>query len=455
MDRPRLSLAVNWRDFEKAAHGVFLDALKRLCQYKRLPTAEPSISLEVFHLALAAHQDQYQAGTCLYQFTIEPDATSKPQPDDAAPDSRLRKRPDFACTMKDMQAVHPSLSQVSYYLECKRLGRQEGDQVFNDLYSEKGIARFMTEEHQYAKGCESAAMIGFVEDMEPDAVLREVNAFATGRAIPSLTKAAAGWMSGEATVLPGVSLNRSFDTNPILLHHFWVDLRGCKLDVPSDHPPQAAGNPLPGTAAEQPGKTAVPAPPAVTKRPAQHIAILGWGSLLWDPDADFDSQHGDWQKGGPTLKIEFSRISTTKRPGVLTLVIDEVNGSPVPVSWCLSKRGSVAAVQKDLREREGTKADDIKVIRVDEPHGPFPAGSVEATIADWAKQNSLTAVVWTGLRSNFQQTNSDFTPAAALTYLKGLKTARKNKAVEYIRNAPAFVQTAFRTAFEADSDFVG
>jgi hypothetical protein len=454
MDRPRLSLAVNWSDFEKAVHRVFLDALRRLCLYERLPTAEPSISLEIFHLALAAHQDQYLSGDCLYQFTIEPDATSKPQPDDAAPDSRLKKRPDFACTMKDMQAVHSSLSQVSYYLECKRLGQPEGELVFNNLYSAKGMARFMTEEHQYAKGCESAAMIGFIEDMEPDTVFGEVNSFATGRAIPSLTKAAAGWRSGEATVMPTVSLKRSFDANPILLHHFWVDLRGCNFDVPSKHPPQAAGNPLLGAAAQKPGETAAPAPPAVANRPAQRIAILGWGSLLWDPDADFDLRHGNWQTGGPTLKIEFSRISTTKRPGALTLVIDDANGTSVPVSWCLSKRSSVIAVQRDLRERERAKTEDIKVLRVDEPHEPFSPGSVEALICDWAKQNGMTAVVWTGLPSNFEETNPKFTPAAALAYLKKLKTARKNKAIEYIRNAPTFARTAFRTAFEADPDFM-
>lgn len=37
------------------------------------------------------------------------------------------------------------------------------------------------------------------------------------------------------------------------------------------------------------------------------ISILGWGSLIWD------WRHlpitGDWQRGGPVLPIEFSRIS--------------------------------------------------------------------------------------------------------------------------------------------------
>ena len=45
------------------------------------------------------------------------------------------------------------------------------------------------------------------------------------------------------------------------------------------------------------------------------IAILGWGSLLWDEHAEFDKEHNDWQLEGPSLKLEFSRISRFgKRP---------------------------------------------------------------------------------------------------------------------------------------------
>jgi hypothetical protein len=37
------------------------------------------------------------------------------------------------------------------------------------------------------------------------------------------------------------------------------------------------------------------------------IAILAWGSLIWDRR---DLQiAGDWQAGGPIVKIEFSRVS--------------------------------------------------------------------------------------------------------------------------------------------------
>ena len=41
-----------------------------------------------------------------------------------------------------------------------------------------------------------------------------------------------------------------------------------------------------------------------------NIAILGWGSLIWDPrDLQFD---GQWRENGPLFPIEFSRPSPTQ-----------------------------------------------------------------------------------------------------------------------------------------------
>lgn len=62
------------------------------------------------------------------------------------------------------------------------------------------------------------------------------------------------------------------------------------------------------------------------------IAILGWGSLLWDQRAEFDKKHEDWQFDGPSLMLEFSRVSQT-RNGALTLVLDFNNGKPCQVAY--------------------------------------------------------------------------------------------------------------------------
>lgn len=71
-----------------------------------------------------------------------------------------------------------------------------------------------------------------------------------------------------------------------------------------------------------------------------NIAILGWGSLLWEGGAEFDQTHSAWQSAGPSVKLEVSRISKT-RAGALTLVEDENNGIPTTVAWCRSRRSNV------------------------------------------------------------------------------------------------------------------
>ena len=93
------------------------------------------------------------------------------------------------------------------------------------------------------------------------------------------------------------------------------------------------------------------------------IAILGWGSLLWDtttPQAqEFDRHRGNWLFDGPRLRLEFSRISHS-RNSALTLVLDYENGGePSQVAYALSKRKHPEDAACDLRCREGTVMKNI------------------------------------------------------------------------------------------------
>jgi hypothetical protein len=79
------------------------------------------------------------------------------------------------------------------------------------------------------------------------------------------------------------------------------------------------------------------------------IAILGWGSLVWDPRALRLTGH--WMEGGPALPIEFSRISDNGR---LTLVIDEAHGVDVPTRYARSALSDLDEAIVDLQKREGS-----------------------------------------------------------------------------------------------------
>ena len=182
------------------------------------------------------------------------------------------------------------------------------------------------------------------------------------------------------------------------------------------------------------------------------IAILGWGSLLWEPGAEFEKWiELPWKNDGPKLAIEFSRISNS-RNGALTLVIDDVNGTPTNVAWCLSKRDRLEDAISDLQSREGTTAANIASVSVaDKPADP---ASLQNEIILWATKKKFDAVIWTALKSNFEgEAGKPFSVEEALAHLKGLDDIGKARAAEYVRNAPRFVKTKLRSALASDPNF--
>jgi hypothetical protein len=166
-------------------------------------------------------------------------------------------------------------------------------------------------------------------------------------------------------------------------------------------------------------------------------AILGWGSLLWEHRPEFDEWHDHWRLCGPSLKLEFSRVSST-RLGALTLVVDPEHGAATRVAWCLSKRKDPADAVADLRCREGCPIRYIE--RLDTASSSENASSAHECareIAIWAQKLELQVVVWTALPSNFaEKVKRPFSVEEAIRYLKELPAAAKAKAAEYIGRAP-------------------
>ncbi|MDE0057556.1 MAG: hypothetical protein OXI22_20795 [Defluviicoccus sp.] len=176
------------------------------------------------------------------------------------------------------------------------------------------------------------------------------------------------------------------------------------------------------------------------------IAVLGWGSLLWDKDGEFDNRRRRWQYDGPTLKLEFSRISE-KRRGALTLVIDSENGMDAQVAWALSRRDRIGDAAEDLRKREKAHRKFIGMHSVAGDRRGRDANAL-AAIEDWADKRGLDGMVWTDLPGNFvDKTGERFSVDAAIRYLKSLRGDDRERAFRYIRNAPAFIRTPLRMAF--------
>ncbi len=169
------------------------------------------------------------------------------------------------------------------------------------------------------------------------------------------------------------------------------------------------------------------------------VAVLGWGSLIWDPQ-NLKVQ-GNWEADGPTLPLEFSRIS---RNGRLTLVVDPQNGERLVSLWALSSLPTLADAVKNLADRENTSEQNIGVVERNRVvRARYPV--VGQDIRTWAQGKDLDAVIWTDLPSNFQdRSNQPFSLSNAKAYLTGLVPPALQLAKEYMQKAPRQIATRLR-----------
>jgi len=148
------------------------------------------------------------------------------------------------------------------------------------------------------------------------------------------------------------------------------------------------------------------------------------------------------------LPIEFARISNDQR---LTLVIHP--GSPDQRTyWALSEFETLKDARANLGDREGTQ--NLKNIHSLTTTGKQLGeidGQIFTKIRQWLEtQKNLEVAIWTGVQSNWESRRGKFRPEDAVKYVRELERAKNNakeafdRTREYIRNAPAQIQTPVR-----------
>lgn len=182
------------------------------------------------------------------------------------------------------------------------------------------------------------------------------------------------------------------------------------------------------------------------------IAVIGWGSLIWDLDDLAPKVEGGWMmKAGPALPFEFSLVSKKRKMG-LAVCLDPDNGDVCPTHAILSTRRDIHQAAEDLFRRERSPAVDFI--------GAFCAQSgflrarldpVGAAMRDWCAATGAAGAVWTDHASNFAAHRGEgFSVAAAAAYLRGLAGESLEEAVRYIEFAPETTSTPLRRALAAD-----
>ncbi len=181
------------------------------------------------------------------------------------------------------------------------------------------------------------------------------------------------------------------------------------------------------------------------------IAVLGWGSLIWDPRDLMLA--GAFEPTGPSLPLEFSRVSRDRR---LTLVIDEARGAPCTTYVAPSMFSDLDQAIDNLRLREGMP-DRAGIGFVDIHDGRRSDTAwrrhprAVATIESWAMRSGYRAVIWTALASNFHEpdgADAPFSIDAALAYLATLDGPHLGVALRYVRKAPPEIHSPLREAVD-------
>jgi len=180
------------------------------------------------------------------------------------------------------------------------------------------------------------------------------------------------------------------------------------------------------------------------------IAILGWGSLLWDLDDLAPKVTGPWAvRAGPRLSMEFSRISP-KRAMSLVVCLDPEHGAPCATHAIRSARTEIDAAVADLAARERAPAHRIGWADA-AGRGRSRMPEVVAAVGAWCAERGWSAAIWTDLEPNFRETTgAAFTVAEGVAYLRTLGDASLGEARRYIRQAPPTTRTPLRRALACD-----
>jgi hypothetical protein len=175
--------------------------------------------------------------------------------------------------------------------------------------------------------------------------------------------------------------------------------------------------------------------------PLTMIAVLGWGSLFWDPRELV--LENPWTEDGPLIRVDYLRRSSRNR---VTLVLHET-GREVPSLWTSYAGDNWTRVRDMLVVREGVTGQP-EVIQ----HWTTGGGE-RANIAGlpvWAGGKGADHVLWTGLPPRWDRIDGRLpTLEQVVGFLGGLRPDRHHAAEEYVRRTPAQIMTPIREAIQA------
>lgn len=175
------------------------------------------------------------------------------------------------------------------------------------------------------------------------------------------------------------------------------------------------------------------------------IVYLGWGSLVWDSQG---LEVPEWRKTTLKLPLEFSRASDGGF-GRLTLVIDPVNGIENHVWAGRTLHKNLNTAIKAVRKREKSSVHESIAyinLRDNSSRNTNTPPDVVQRIRTYAVQNKIDAIIWTDLRSNWEELKfCKFTNQNVINYFRFLPMDVQVKILTYVYQATriSHIKTTF------------
>jgi hypothetical protein len=217
-----------WERYEERIRRLFIEALALLRQELDAAQGVRAQSEDDLNrrLYICLAKANFEACNSTQEYLVSLpayEARNQPSLYDEQHSAHENKRPDFQCKYYNRLAKDFRDSEKVFTIECKRLGDSGSSSwKLNRNYIEHGARRFAVVSFAYGKGHSSGAMIGYVQSLELQDILDEVNEALVSDGLPELAPPV--WRLGGVTELSHQFV-RPFPHSPFTLLHLWTDLR--------------------------------------------------------------------------------------------------------------------------------------------------------------------------------------------------------------------------------------
>jgi hypothetical protein len=208
-----------WQKFEERVLEVIDLAVSKFHQIDKLPTEENDLNRLFFFALVEANYELQKINRGLESPPVY-EGNNQPHFSDPVRASRESKRPDFQWGITDIYEAVGQRSAKQFVLECKRLGFSTNNWILNENYIHHGILRFVSSQHAYGLGMESAAMLGYIQSMSDNDILQELNSLLKGDDYPELEVK----QTNKARMTLNHILTRESDSSSLRLEHIWMKL---------------------------------------------------------------------------------------------------------------------------------------------------------------------------------------------------------------------------------------